>query len=104
MAQHCPDDAYPTHRQDACGPRPGTGRHDAEIRDEIYSLLVRDSRVEANQVDVEVEGGTVTLRGQVDSLAAKRAAAGDAWEVSGVADVDNLLRIPQEEPTATPDR
>ncbi len=104
MARYCPDDAYPPHHQDACGPRPGTGRHDAEIRDEVYSLLVRDSRVEANQVDVEVEGGVVTLQGQVDSLAAKRAATADAWEVSGVADVENLLHIPHEEPTATPDR
>ncbi len=84
-------------REDGSYSRYGTGtrRHDLEIAEEICNRLVRDERVEADQVDVQVVGGVVTLRGQVDSLAAKRAAGDDAWDTQGIVDVANLLAIPQ---------
>lgn len=72
-----------------------TSSHDLEIAEEICNRLVRDERVEADQVDVQVVDGVVTLRGQVDSLAAKRAAGDDAWDTEGIVDVANLLAIPQ---------
>lgn len=70
-------------------------RSDEEVRDEVRNRMVWDSWVDADQVNVEVKGGVVTLTGEVDSLVEKRAAGDDAWDTTGVVDVNNLLRIRQ---------
>jgi len=73
-------------------------RNDAELRDEIRDRLIKDERVDANQVDVEAHDGVVTLRGIVDALPTKRAAGEDARDTPGVVDVSNLLRIREPAP------
>ncbi len=68
-------------------------RADDEIRQEVCDRLVQDTWVDARDVEVEVVNGVVTLRGQVDTILAKRAAGDDAWDTVGVNDVDNLLHL-----------
>ena len=51
--------------------------------------------VDASEVDVQVLGGQVTLTGTVSSRHEKRAAEDCAWNVSGVRDVDNHLKVHQ---------
>src|SRR5262245_20517132 len=46
------------------GPR-GYCRHDARLYEEVCEALTRDGDVDASDVDVEVEGGEVTLSGTV---------------------------------------
>lgn len=76
-------------------------RSDEEIRDEVCNRLVWDDWVTADQVNVTVENGVVTLTGNVDSVVEKRAAGDDAWDTPGVVDVNNLLAVPQFAPEGT---
>ena len=46
-------------------------------------------------MEVLVRNGIVTLRGEVGSLLAKRAAGDDAWDTPGMVDVNNELRVPR---------
>lgn len=59
------------------------------VVDEIFW----DDRVDASDVQVRVDGGSVTLTGTVPSYYAKRAAEWDARAVSGVVYVDNQLDV-----------
>jgi len=72
-------------------------KSDVDIRKAVERALFHDPRVSAAGVDIEVRAGLVTLRGAVDSLEAKRAAAGDAENTVGVLRVRNRLKI---KPTA----
>lgn len=72
-----------------------TTRADAEIKDDIRNRLVWDSWVDADQVNIDVKNGVVTLTGQVDSIVEKRAAGDDAWDTPGVLDVVNNLKVRQ---------
>lgn len=68
-------------------------RGDDEIRDAVQAALRQDPRVASFGVRVAVDGGNVTLRGTVDNLTARRAAAIDARNTVGVWEVDNRLRV-----------
>jgi osmotically-inducible protein OsmY len=63
-----------------------------EVRDAINAALLHDPRVMSFNVDADVLGGTVTLRGEVDNLRAKRAAEQDAEDILGVSTVYNRLK------------
>jgi osmotically-inducible protein OsmY len=75
-----------------------TARHDVEIKADVRNRLVWDSWVNADDIDIDVKNGVVTLTGEVDSIVEKRAAGDDAWDTPGVLDVANQLRIRQPEP------
>jgi osmotically-inducible protein OsmY len=80
---------------------PGTRRSgpgDRELAEQVRERLVRDERLDARQISVEVEAGVVTLTGGAGTLAAKRAAGDLAYGVAGVADVRNLLTVAGPEP------
>ncbi len=65
-----------------------------EIKAAVQDALLYDPRVFSFKVNAtEVEGGTVTLRGTVDNLKAKRAAAETARGVVGVNRVENRIRV-----------
>lgn len=64
-----------------------------EIQDAIQDALLFDPRVMSFNVDVDVYGSTVTLRGEVDNLAAKRAAEQVASNTLGVKRVTNRLKV-----------
>lgn len=67
-----------------------------EIRVDIAAALVRHAQREASHITIEVDGGVVTLRGEVDSLADRDAAVGTAGAAKGVVRVvDRLAVVPR---------
>jgi osmotically-inducible protein OsmY len=69
-------------------------RSDADILDDVCDSLTRHPDVDATDIDVHVEQGTVILSGVVPDRYHKRAAE-DAAYVRGVTDVYNELRVSQ---------
>ena len=67
-------------------------KSDSVIRDEIKDELWWSPFVDANNVDVEVQRGTATLKGHVQSYAAMRAAVENAFE-GGASWVHNEIRV-----------
>lgn len=73
-------------------------KSDTEIRQAVMDAFLYDPRVSSFDVLPMVDKGIVTLRGEVDNLKAKRAAARDARNVVGVAGVENRIKVrPLEE-------
>ena len=71
---------------------------DEEIRQAVIAALKTDPRVSMENVLVTVADGTVTLRGTVDTLRARRAAAGDTVNTVGVYRYKNHLKVGEPEP------
>lgn len=69
---------------------------DASIQAQLKSHLIDDPRVDANEVNLEVKRGIVTLLGWVTSDAERKAVEDIAWSVNGVKDVNNELRLKSE--------
>ncbi|WP_083492836.1 BON domain-containing protein [Lyngbya aestuarii] len=73
---------------------------DTAIRDAVQDALLYDPRVAAFNLNVAVDEGAVTLSGTVDNLKAKRAAAQDARNTTGVWRVESNINVqPQTELT-----
>jgi len=68
-------------------------RTDEEIKKDVVDQLYWDGRVDASDVKVEVDDGTVTLTGTVPNYTAYEGADEDAWAMSGVRYVRNDLTI-----------
>lgn len=68
-------------------------RSDERIREDVSEALYRDGDVDASEIEVEVKAGEVTLNGTVEDRQMKRQAEECIWEVTGVKDVTNLLRV-----------
>lgn len=66
---------------------------DEDVGDAIVEAIRRDPRVSVFEPEVSVTHGVATLRGTVDNLKARRAAAQDAANTSGVWKVRNLIRV-----------
>ncbi|MFW6241488.1 MAG: BON domain-containing protein, partial [Thermodesulfobacteriota bacterium] len=66
---------------------------DETIRNALIRALARDPRVYSFNVRPEVDGGVVTLRGKVDNLKARRAAAEVARSTVGVHSVNNRVKV-----------
>ncbi len=66
---------------------------DQFIKEEILNLLVWDTRVDANDINIEVNKGVVQLSGAVSTYTAKNAAEKNAYRVGGVAKVENLIEV-----------
>ena len=64
-----------------------------DIRTGIESALTRHARREAKHIAVDVDGGVVTLRGQVDSMAEHEAVLGTARAARGVVRVVDQLEV-----------
>lgn len=64
------------------------------LADEVLESLDLDPRIpDSAEIAVAADGGTVTLRGSVESFAQRRAAAQDANKIQGVYDVDDQLKV-----------
>lgn len=68
-------------------------RTDERIKKDLIDSLYWDNRVNAADVHIDVEEGTVTLTGTVPSYAAREAAFDDAMLTRGVIEVDNRLVV-----------
>ena len=82
----------------APGPYTGVGPRDYQrppemIREDVCERLTRHGWLDARNIQVEVDGTEVTLKGSVDSRKSKRLAEGIAEGVMGVTDVHNRLTI-----------
>jgi len=65
----------------------------ANVQTRIADALKRQVEREIKNIDIRVEGSTVTLRGHVNSWHERDAAGGAAWSAPGVLAVVNELRI-----------
>lgn len=68
-------------------------RSDEEIEEAVNDVFLYDPRVYSFDVNVAADDGYVTLRGTVDNLKAKRAAAQGARSVVGVWQVKNRIKV-----------
>jgi osmotically-inducible protein OsmY len=64
-----------------------------EIRGAIQNALERHADREASRIQIEVAGGRVTLRGEVDSSEQRQAVVNAAWGTRGVDEVVDHLRV-----------
>jgi hypothetical protein len=78
------------------GPRNYT-RPDESIVEEINRELTYHAGIDATDIEVNVQGGQVTLTGTVGSREMKRLAEDAADSVSGVSNVHNRLRVKSTE-------
>lgn len=78
------------------GPK-GYKRADDRIQEDINEQLTRHAEIDATDIEVSVQDGEVTLRGQVDQRYMKRVAEDIADDVSGVKNVHNEIRVRQQQ-------
>lgn len=75
------------------GDKVGKSVDDAWIYTKIVSKLATDSQTPALKINVDVNNKAVTLRGQVETAAAKTEAGRIAKDTDGVTKVTNMLRV-----------
>jgi hypothetical protein len=80
----------------------GMDLDDEEILDAVRRRLYEDVWLDVDRLDVEVEDGVVTLRGEVDDFLEVRYAWDDAWETQGVRGVVTQLTVRTDQPQTTP--
>jgi osmotically-inducible protein OsmY len=68
-------------------------RPDAQLAQELQEILTKDPELDSSEIEVEVEGGAVTLRGVVDSSDARLLAEELVESVTGVREVHNNLKV-----------
>ena len=68
-------------------------RPDAALVQELQEILSNDPELDATEIEVEVQGGAVTLRGVVDSSDARLLAEELVESVTGVHEVHNNLKV-----------
>lgn len=64
-----------------------------DLKQQIERELVRNAEIDASNVQVELDGCKVTLRGKVRSYAEWKAARDAAWLAPGVCEVVNRIEI-----------
>jgi len=74
------------------GPR-ARRRPDESLARELHEILTNDPELDATEIEVVVEGGAVTLRGEVGDSHAKLLAEELIDTVPGVREVHNQLRV-----------
>jgi osmotically-inducible protein OsmY len=66
---------------------------DNEVRQALEDVFSYDPRISRSNLEIMVNKGIVTLRGQVENLAAKQAAEKDAENTVGVWEVKNHIKV-----------
>lgn len=72
-------------------PNGATG--DVVITAKVKSAIIADTKVGAKGLNVDTKSGTVVLKGEVSSAAAKAAAVADAKKMQGVKNVIDQLTV-----------
>lgn len=88
--------------QEFIGPHAGKGpkayqRSDERIQEDVYEMLTRHPSIDAQDIEVEVKNGEVTLSGTVPERRMKYFAEEGAANRLGVVDVVNNIRIKRTE-------
>jgi osmotically-inducible protein OsmY len=78
------------------GPKNYT-RSDDRIKEDINDRLTDHDYLDASDIDVDVNNGEVVLSGKVNSRREKRIAEDVVEDISGVKNVENRLRVEQQE-------
>ncbi len=65
----------------------------SDVRRKIEESFEREAAIDAQHIDVQVNGSEVTLSGRVRSWAERHAAEKAAWSVPGVTAVHNYLTV-----------
>ena len=68
-------------------------RSDERIADDLIERLTRDEEIDASEILVAVDAGTVTLTGEVPERQMKHLAENLAAEVQGVREVNNRIQV-----------
>lgn len=77
----------------SAGDKIGSSLDDAWIHTKLESKLIGDPQTPVRKINIDVDNGIVTLRGDVPSADAKAEAQRVAGETDGVKRVNNLLRV-----------
>lgn len=64
-----------------------------DIKDRIEQALKRSAEIEADRIQINVEGGKVTLEGKIDAWRDREVAERAAWSAPGVSAVDDRLHL-----------
>ncbi len=76
---------------------PPEQRPDEEIESSLIAAIQADPRVRSDRLEIHVEGGVASLKGQVGSLGARQAAVADARNTPGVSQVYDYVEISPRE-------
>jgi len=68
-----------------------------EIKQKISAALQRSATVDAGNINIEVNGGEVVLKGTVRSMAEKEDAENAAWSAPGIYSIENKIEIAAQE-------
>ena len=82
---------------DYSGLGPRNWPSDARLFEEVCERLTDDDIVDASDIEVHVANGEVILNGRVGSRREKRRAEDVVWNVRGVRDVMNTLRVSERD-------
>jgi osmotically-inducible protein OsmY len=64
-----------------------------EVKEKIIKEFERNARIDASNIQIEVDGGKVTLKGSVKNFDEDKEARTAAWSVPGVGSVVDQLKI-----------
>jgi osmotically-inducible protein OsmY len=64
-----------------------------DLKQRIEQALLRNAETDARNIQVEVQGSKVILRGTVRSYAEKKAAEDTAWTAPGITEVENRIVV-----------
>jgi len=91
QARNVADSAMKDARQ--AGEKAAAAVDDAAITASVAAGLAKDPDLSALRVDVQTQGGVVTLKGPAPTLAARERATQIVLAVKGVSGVNNMLEV-----------